>query len=179
VGPRRWKRAALAAGILVCACAGVGWMRWRGWSAALPPPLPPAAGHAEALRALTTGGSLIRAEEVPASALRFPRWRMELRRPFLYRRAHVRTWLVAARLTGILPGSPAAPPGQAPEGPPAPRSAEVWIIGVEGYCRQIGVQALGRPEPPPPPGALCWTDLAYSGTTGRELWAVSGGAPPG
>ncbi len=170
---RKWTVAALAAGVLICAGAVAGALRWRAWQTNLPPPLSPAQGQAGALAAMAQGGSLIRAVQLPPAAMRYPRWRMELRRPFLYRRAHVRTWLVAARLTGILPGTPASPRGLPPS-----TSADVWVIGVEGYCREMGPPYLGPGQPPPiPPDALCWTDLVYHGDTGRMWWGMSGGSP--
>lgn len=169
----RWRLAALAGGVLLCACAAVGWLRWRTWQPQLPPPLPLAQGRADAVATTTQGGTIL-AVQLPLTAPRYPRWLMELRRPLLYRRAHVRTWLVSARLTGILPGTPAPPRGLPPS-----TSADVWIIGVEGYCGEIGVPSFGPRQPlPVPPDALCWVTLVYHGDTGRLWWTEATGAPP-
>ena len=158
------ERVAVGAVLVICALAAVSWLRWH----ALPPQLPPGRGPAAAMTVLTVGGG-ITAVQVPSAALRYPRWRMELRRPFVFWRWHRRTWLVAARLTGVLPGTPARSLAR--------QSADVWVIGIEDYCRDLGPGAGPGQPPPVPPGAVCWTDLVYHGGTGRLWWGVDSGVP--
>jgi len=160
--PRAW--AAIAAVALVCVVVGAGWVLWAAWRADLPPLPPPGRADEVAVNVLSQPAT---ATEVPSTDLAFPQWRMELRRHFARRGQHVRTWLVAAQLTGVLPGMSAT-------GPPA--TATVWLIGVEGYCREISGPSAGPGQPPPiPPDALCWEDRVYRGDTGRPWFSVSTG----
>jgi len=160
----QWRaRAAIAGVALVCVVVGAGWLL-QAWRVDLPPL--PAPGRAEEV-AVNVLSQPATTTEVPSTDLAFPQWRMELRRRFVRRGQHVRTWLVAAQLTGVLPGMSATGP---------PETAKVWVIGVEGYCREIGGASAGPGQPPPiPPDALCWEDRVYRGDTGRPWFSVSTG----
>lgn len=163
-----------AAVVLAIALGGAAWAGARAWMGGLPPALPAAEATQATLSELAEGGASSAA--IPAAGLGFPRWRMALRRPLVPRRAHVRTWLVAARITGMLTGEPAHAP---------PQTADVWVIGVEVFCREMGPLVTGgtlaghTPSPPPPipTDALCWQDQVYHGRTGGPWWVVAGPMP--